>query len=118
LLVSSVDDLDLEADEFTVNFSESCSVEILGGPRAEEQNISAEALEQAVVPVEEVEEIDIGQSRAELKRGYQAILCHTVCMTDEDHAWMKYARRKLEEIRLGEVLEKKQTDLLQYYTSL
>jgi hypothetical protein len=62
-----------------------------------------------------VEENDIGQSRAELKRGCQAILCHTVCMTDEDHAWMKYARRKLNEIRLAEVSEMKQTDLLHVF---
>jgi hypothetical protein len=62
-----------------------------------------------------VEENDIGQSMGELKRGYQAILCHTVCMTDEDHAWMKYARRKLNEIRLAEVPEIKQIDLLHVF---
>lgn len=117
LLVSSIDDLNLEADEDTLLVTQPVDMSevVLSGMSTDEPN-SVEAITEAVSAViEEEEEVDVGKARSELKRAFQTLLQHTICADDEDHQMMKYARRKINEIEREEIAQMKQTDVRQYF---
>lgn len=105
-IVRSLDQLDLEADESSL-LTTPPLIEIDSEDTGDEENLEEEE--------EEEEEVDILKSRNELKRAYQMILCHTIEVEDDDRAVVSIARRKLDEIRYEELLEKKQTDVRQFF---
>lgn len=111
-LVTSAAELDLYADEAELITTEpSPSIELENGTEEDEDIISA-----SFVAGDEGEcDVNIVQSRSALKRAFQDILCHTVPIDEDDRILIAAARRKLNEIRCEEVVEKKQTLLSQFF---
>jgi hypothetical protein len=64
---------------------------------------------------EESNSVNMKKTREELKRAYETILYHQIAMDENDRSMLKRIRQNLDNIRLEEVAEKKQTDLRDYF---
>ena len=96
-LISTVNQLDLNADELNLIVSEPHSVEFVESEN--EKKVEEEE--------EKPETVDVKQIRADLKRSYETILYHTIALDEKEIDMLKVVKRKLNEIRSEEEAEKK-----------
>ncbi|KAI9481645.1 MAG: hypothetical protein EXX96DRAFT_480481 [Benjaminiella poitrasii] len=111
-LISRVDQPELNTNEESLIVCQPSFVEVDTAEEVEEE-VTPTEIEDDVVE----EDVDTEKTRSELKRAWEVIMLNEVPYNEESHSVIKNCRRRIAEYKLEEIVERKQTDLREYFVS-